>query len=56
MDDNVKKAYNETRVRNIKRAKIKQKEAELEYYMKHGYSNKEIIMLQRDINNLRKEL
>ena len=51
-----KTAYNETRLRNLKKAKLKQRECELELYINRGYSNKMISQTMRDIEKLKLEI
>ncbi len=53
---NAKKIYNETRLRNIKRAKLKQKEAELQLYVNKGYDTKTIHQTMKDIEKLKLEI
>ena len=50
------KVYNRTRLRNLKRAKLKQKEAELTLYTQKGYDEKTIHTIMKDIHNLKKEI
>ena len=47
--------YNETRIRNIKRAKLKQKEAELKLAIKHD-KPKLIDEITYEINKLKSEI
>lgn len=48
--------YNETRIRNIKRAKLKYLESKLQLQTKQGADQKEIHQTMKDINKLQKEL
>lgn len=55
---NVDKVYNDIRLKNLKRAKLKQKQAELELYIKKGETaladetKKEIRKLEKEIERL----
>ena len=51
-----KEVYNQIRLNNIKRAKLRQKETELELLHKKGADPKEIHQTMKDINQLKKEL
>ena len=51
-----KEVYNQIRLKNIKRAKLRQKEAELELQNKKQADPKTIHQTMKDINKLKKEL
>jgi len=53
---NAKRVYNETRLRNLKRAKLKYKESELQLAAKKGADEKTIMQIQKDISTLKSEL
>lgn len=48
--------YNRIRLKNLKRAKLRQKEAELELQNKNNADVKEIHQTMKDINKLKREL
>lgn len=48
--------YTQQRLKDIKRAKLKQKEAELKLYVNKGYDDKLIHQTMKDINKLKLEL
>jgi hypothetical protein len=48
--------YNSIRLLNLKRAKLRQKEAELELQYKNKASSKEIHQTMKDISKLKKEI
>ena len=54
--DKIKYTYNQTRLRNIKRAKLKQKQAELQLYINKGYDNKTITQTMREIEQIKLEI
>lgn len=56
LNNSEKKVFNQTRLRNIKRAKLKQKEAELQYYVNNGYDEKTIHQTMKDIKKLKLEI
>lgn len=47
---------NNIRLKNIKRAKLRQKEAELDLYINKGYDDKMITQTMKDISKLKVEL
>lgn len=51
-----KDVYNNIRLLNIKRAKLRQKEAELELQHKNNSDPKEIHQTMKDISKLKKEI
>ena len=51
-----KEVYNSIRIKNIKRAKLRQKECELELLHKKGADAKDIHQTMKDINKLQREL
>lgn len=51
-----KEVYNNIRLKNIKRAKLRQKEAELNLYINKGYDDKMITQTMKDISKLKVEL
>ena len=51
-----KKVYNETRLRNIKRAKLKYLEATLQLQQKQKAEPQEIHQTMQDISKIRQEL
>lgn len=51
-----KEGYNSIRLKNIKRAKLRQKEAELELYTNKCYPNSMITQTMKDISKLKLEL
>ena len=52
---NVDDVYNKIRLRNLKRAKLKQRQAELKLYIDKG-DTELIDETKQDINNLEKEI
>lgn len=52
---NVDEVYNKIRLRNLKRAKLKQRQAELKLYIDKG-DTELIDETKQDINNLEKEI
>ena len=50
---NVNKVYNKIRLRNLKRAKLKQRQAELQLAIKN---NEETSVIENDIKTLEKEI
>ena len=52
----IDEVYNRVRIKNLKRAKLKQKEKELELQHKNDASQKEIHQTMKDISKLRREL
>ena len=54
--DNAQKIYNETRIRNIKRAKLKFLESKLQLQQKNNDDVSLIHQTMKDINKLQKEL
>ena len=53
---NPKKVYNETRLRNLKRAKLKFKESELQLQQKQGADDKTIMQTMKEIQTIKSEL
>ena len=53
---NPKRVYNQTRLRNLKRAKLKFKESELQLATKNGADEKTINQIMKDISMLKTEL
>ena len=51
-----KDVYNSIRLKNLKRAKLRQKEVELELYLNKGYPNSMITQTMKDISKLKTEL
>ena len=51
-----KTVYNQTRLRNLKRAKLKQLECQLQLQKKNGADNKVILQTMKDIQLVRSEL
>lgn len=51
-----KEVYNTIRLKNIKRAKLHQKQAELDLYINKGYDDKMITQTMKDISKLKVEL
>lgn len=52
----LKEVYNRTRIRNIKRAKLNQKECELQLQVKQGADEKTIAQQMSDISKLKAEI
>ena len=48
--------YNSIRLLNLKRAKLRQKEAELELLHKNGATDKEIHQTMKEISKIRREI
>lgn len=53
---NAKTVYNRTRLRNLKRAKLKQLECQLQLHKKNGADNKVIHQTMKDIQLVQSEL
>jgi len=53
---NAKKVYNQTRLRNLKRASLKYKEKQLEQQIREGIDEKTITQTRKDISNLKHEI
>lgn len=53
MSPKEKKVFTQTRLRNLKRAKIRLKETELDYLRNHGANDKEILTMVKEIHNLK---
>ena len=51
-----KNTLNKIKLRNLKRAKLKQREAELQLYLNKKYSNQKITQTIKDINKLKREI
>lgn len=51
-----KRVYNQTQLRNLKRASIKYKQEQLKLAFKKGESEETISGLTQEINNLKQEL
>lgn len=51
-----KEVYNNIRLLNLKRAKLRQLECQLELQNKNGASQKEIHQTMKDINHVQKEI
>ena len=51
-----KNTLNKIKLRNLKRAKLKQREAELQLYLNKKYSNQTITQTIKDINKLKREI
>ena len=47
---------NRTRLRNLKRAKLKQLESQLQYQKKQGYDSKTIHQTMKDISHVQSEI
>ena len=54
--DKAKKTYNKTRLRNLKRAKLKQRETELQLQIKNKTDDKIITQTMNDISKLKIEI
>ena len=54
--DKAQKVYNETRLRNIRRAKLKFLESKLQLQQKKGADTKEIHQTMKDIQKVKTEL
>ena len=52
----IDEVYNRVRIKNLKRAKLKQKEKELELQQKNNASVKEIHQTMKEISKLKREL
>lgn len=53
---NAKKVYNQTRLRNLKRASLKYHEAQLQLQIKEGVDEKTIAQTMKDISQLKSEI
>ena len=53
---NAKKVYNQTRLRNLKRASLKYKEKQLELQIREGVDEKTITQTRKDISQLKSEI
>lgn len=53
---NAKKVYNQTRLRNLKRASLKYKESQLQLQIKEGVDEKTITQTMKDISQLKSEI
>ena len=53
---NVKKVYNQTRLRNLKRAKLKMLESQLQYQNKQGADEHTIHQTMKDIHQVKSEI
>lgn len=56
MLSNPKKVYNEIRLRNLKRAKLKFKESQLQLQQKQGAGSKVIMQTMKEIQTIKSEL
>ena len=54
--DNARKIYNETHLRNLKRAKLKYLESTLQLQQKQGADSQTIHQTMKDIQKVKKEL